>query len=48
VELDRAFTAWGPLQQTCATQGETVDEFLANVREAIEGCLGSDLNSPPG
>jgi predicted RNase H-like HicB family nuclease len=23
----------------CATQGETLDELLANVREAIEGCL---------
>ena len=23
----------------CATQGETVEEPLANVREAIEGCL---------
>jgi predicted RNase H-like HicB family nuclease len=23
----------------CATQGETMDELLANVREAAEGCL---------
>jgi predicted RNase H-like HicB family nuclease len=23
----------------CATQGETLDELLANVREVIEGCL---------
>ena len=23
----------------CATQGETLDELLENVREAIEGCL---------
>jgi predicted RNase H-like HicB family nuclease len=23
----------------CATQGETMDELLANVREAVEGCL---------
>jgi predicted RNase H-like HicB family nuclease len=22
----------------CATQGETLDELLANVRETIEGC----------
>jgi predicted RNase H-like HicB family nuclease len=22
----------------CATQGETLDELLANAREAIEGC----------
>ena len=23
----------------CATQGETMEELLQNVREAIEGCL---------
>lgn len=23
----------------CATQGETLDELFANLREAIEGCL---------
>jgi predicted RNase H-like HicB family nuclease len=23
----------------CATQGETIDELLANLHEAIEGCL---------
>ena len=23
----------------CATQGETMEELMANVREAIEGCL---------
>jgi predicted RNase H-like HicB family nuclease len=23
----------------CASQGETMDELLANMREAIEGCL---------
>ena len=23
----------------CASQGETIEELLANVREAIEGCL---------
>jgi len=26
----------------CATQGETVDEPLENVREAIEACLSVD------
>jgi predicted RNase H-like HicB family nuclease len=29
----------------CASQGETMDELLANIREAIEGCLGADV--PP-
>jgi predicted RNase H-like HicB family nuclease len=27
----------------CATQGETMDELLANVHEAIEGCLSVDV-----
>ena len=27
----------------CATQGETLDELLENVREAIEGCLSVDV-----
>src|SRR5207248_4290444 len=29
----------------CASQGETVDELLRNVHEAIEGCLAIDLGS---
>jgi predicted RNase H-like HicB family nuclease len=28
-----------PAVPGCATQGETLDELLENVREAIEGCL---------
>lgn len=27
----------------CATQGETMEELLANLREAIEGCLSIDI-----
>ena len=26
-----------------AAQGETIDELLANLREAIEGCLSIDV-----
>jgi predicted RNase H-like HicB family nuclease len=29
----------------CATQGETMEELLANVQEAIEGCLSVDQPS---
>ena len=29
----------------CATQGETYDELIVNLREAIEGCLSVDLES---
>lgn len=28
----------------CATQGETLDELLSNIHEAVEGCLSVDLN----
>lgn len=27
----------------CATQGETLDELLENVHEAVEGCFSVDL-----
>ena len=27
----------------CATQGETFDELLTNLYEAIEGCLSVDI-----
>jgi predicted RNase H-like HicB family nuclease len=27
----------------CATEGETMDELLRNVHDAIEGCLGVDV-----
>ena len=29
----------------CASQGETYEELVANLREAIEGCLSVDLES---
>ena len=32
--------------ENCATQGETMDELLANMREAIEGCLSVDVEAP--
>jgi len=33
----------------CATQGETMDELLENLRDAIEGCLSIDVAPPkPG
>jgi len=27
----------------CATQGETFDELLGNIHEAVEGCLSIDI-----
>lgn len=30
----------------CATQGETMKELLANIHEAIEGCLSVEVDPP--
>jgi predicted RNase H-like HicB family nuclease len=30
----------------CVSQGETMDELLANIQEAIEGCLSVDVEPP--
>lgn len=33
----------------CASQGDTMDELTANLREAIEGCLSVEIEPPaPG
>jgi predicted RNase H-like HicB family nuclease len=37
------FWAEVPAIPGCASQGETMDELLRNVQEAIEGCLSVDV-----
>ena len=37
------FWAEVPALPGCATQGETMDELLVNLREAIEGCLSVEI-----
>ena len=37
------FWAEVPAIPGCMTQGETVEDLLANVREAVEGCLSVDV-----
>ena len=37
------FWAEVPAIPGCATQGETMDELLRNLHEAIEGCLAVDV-----
>lgn len=32
-----------PTLPGCATQGETLEDLLSNLREAVEGCLSVDL-----
>lgn len=34
-----------PALPGCATQGETFDELLTNLYEAVEGCLTVDLKN---
>ncbi len=31
----------------CATQGDTLEELLKNVREAVEGCLSVEVQDVP-
>jgi len=35
-----------PALPGCATQGETFEELLQNLYEAIEGCLSVDIAEP--
>ncbi|HEV2198243.1 MAG TPA: type II toxin-antitoxin system HicB family antitoxin [Bryobacteraceae bacterium] len=40
------FWAEVPSIPGCATQGENMDELLANLREAITGCLAVPVDQP--
>jgi len=43
------FWAEVPAIPGCATQGDTMDELMQNLHEAIEGCLSVDVAKPkPG
>jgi len=39
------FWAEVPAIPGCATQGETMEELLKNIYEAVEGCLSVDMES---
>jgi predicted RNase H-like HicB family nuclease len=41
------FWAEVPAIPGCATQGETFDELLQNIYDAVEGCLSVDLKDIP-
>ncbi len=41
------FWAEVPAIPGCATQGETFDELLENIYEAVEGCLSVDVRNIP-
>ena len=40
------FWAEVPAIPGCATEGDTMDELLRNLHEAIEGCLSVDIAEP--
>jgi predicted RNase H-like HicB family nuclease len=41
------FWAEVPVLPGCASQGDTMEELVANVREAIAGWLEADVTPPP-
>ena len=40
------FWAEVPAIPGCATQGDTLDELMENVHEAVEGCLSVEVQEP--
>jgi predicted RNase H-like HicB family nuclease len=42
------FWAEVPAIPGCATQGDSFEELLANLYEAVEGCLSVDVEPTPG
>lgn len=40
------FWAEVPSIEGCATQGETFEELLSNLYEAVEGCLSIEVTPP--
>jgi predicted RNase H-like HicB family nuclease len=41
------FWAEVPAIPGCATQGDTFEELLQNLYDAVEGCLSVDVQTPP-
>jgi len=44
--VEGGFWAEVPAIPGCATQGDTFEELLANIYEAVEGCLAIDVVVP--
>ena len=42
-ETNGGYWAEVPAIPGCATQGDTLDELQANIKEAIDGCLSVDV-----
>ena len=41
------YWAEAPSIPGCATQGDTAEELLKNIHEAVEGCLSVDVRDVP-
>jgi len=41
------FWAEVPALPGCATQGETLEDLMRNIHEAVEGCLSVDMKNIP-
>jgi predicted RNase H-like HicB family nuclease len=44
--VEGGFWAEVPAIPGCAKQGDTMEELLVNLREAIEGCMAIDIEPP--
>ncbi len=42
--VDGGYWAEVPASPGCATQGESLDDLMVNLCDAVEGCLSVDLN----
>ena len=45
--IEGGYWAEVPAIPGCATEGDTCDELLSNLYEAIEGCLSIDVSTLP-
>jgi predicted RNase H-like HicB family nuclease len=43
---DGGFWAEVPAVPGCATQGDTLEQLMTNLDEAVEGCLSVDIEEP--
>lgn len=44
--VEGGYWAEVPAIPGCSTQGDTLEELITNLHEAIEGCLSVDVNEP--
>ena len=45
-EAEGGYHAFCPPLKGCHSQGDTFEELLQNIYEAVEGCLSVDIDTP--